>query len=134
MDGAINRHRSPMRIALVGLALVAALALAAATARAVIEHGVDNPKKGTYTGQTSSGQGITVKVKKHKKVKVDFCNYSMSGHFRGRKSKFDVAHTGPGGVYVAVKGDFPDRETASGTIPTDFLCDSEGNGWVANLK
>lgn len=133
MDEAIHRHRSPMRIALVGLALVAALALVASAALATI-NGTNKPKKGAYEGATASGKPISLKVKKHKKVKVNFCGYSMSGHFRGNKSKFDVAHTGPGGVYVAVKGDFPDKETASGTIPTDFLCETEGEGWSATHK
>ena len=111
-------------------AALAVLALAASVAVATITHGESSPKNGTFAGKTASGKPITLKVKKHKKVTVNFCDYAMSGKIK-KKGKFSVAHNGPGGVYVAVKGNFTDKETAVGTIPTDFLCEAEGEGWSA---
>ena len=112
---------------------MAALALAGSGALAAVS-ATSNPKKGTYEGATDpSGEEITVKVKKHKKVKVDFCNYLMIGKIKSG-GKFSVAHNGPGGVYVSVQGEFPDKETAEGTIPIDFLCGTEGDAWTATRK
>lgn len=117
-------------LALAGLAAVAALALAGSAALAAVD-ATSSAKRGTYKGATDpSGEEITVKVKKHKKVKVDFCNYEMSGKIKSG-DKFSVAHNGPGGVYVSVKGEFPDKDTAEGTIPIDFLCGTEGEDWTA---
>ena len=106
------------------------LALTASVALATIEHGESSPKNGTFSGKTASGKAISLHVKKHEKVKVNFCDYAMSGKIK-KRGKFSVAHNGPGGVYVAVKGNFTDKKTAAGTIPTDFLCEAEGEGWSA---
>jgi hypothetical protein len=84
-------------------------------------------KNGTYTGQTSpTGNKITLKVKKHKKVKVNYCDYSFGGKVKS-SGKFKAAYNGPGGTYEAVKGKFS-GSSVDGTVTVDYLCPTDTTG------
>jgi hypothetical protein len=96
------------------------------------EQRISRPAKGTYVGLTDGAKQITVKVKKHRKVTVNFCNKTMSGKVRKKSGRFSVADFYPG---ILVKGHFPDRETAAGTIPIDSSCGSPGSTtWTATRQ
>lgn len=117
----MRRHRltTILLAALTALVLTASLAVAA------------SPQKGTYKGKTDpSGKTITIKVDKNKKVKVNYCNYSMKAKVKP-SGKFTAAHNGPGGVYVSVKGKFTNKHTAKGTITVDYLCNAQGEAFTA---
>jgi uncharacterized protein YxeA len=119
----MNSHR---QVATLCVAVIAALAL---TASAVL---AANPKDGTYVGSVESGkEKITLKVD-GEKVTTKYCGYSMKG--KEKSGKFRFAHSGPGGTYVGGKGEFTTKKKAEGTITTDFLCDTEGEKFTANLK
>jgi hypothetical protein len=114
------------RLAAGFVAVMAALALVVTGAFAV------QPKSGKYEGTAEpSGNKITVKVNRDRdEVTVTYCRYKMDDEIR-RNGKFQVAHRGPGGVYVGLKGGFPNKNTAKGEITTDFLCNSEGDKFTA---
>jgi hypothetical protein len=104
-----------------------ALALAAGSVVAA------TPKDGKYTGATTSGQKISLKVSDDgKKVKVNYCGYAMPD--RIRQGKFNVAYKGPGGTYLALKGSFPTKSSAKGEVTTDFLCDTQGEKFTAKRQ
>jgi hypothetical protein len=113
------------RLAAGAIVAVVALALLVTGAFAV------QPKPGKFTGTAEpSGNKISLKVNRDDEVTVTYCNYKMKDDL-SKSGKFQVAHKGPGGVYVGLKGGFPNKNTAKGEITTDFLCDSEGDKFTA---
>jgi hypothetical protein len=91
------------------------------------------PKTGTYKGTAEpSGKPIKIRITDDDDVEatVRYCGYLMDAEFK-RNGKFSAKHRGPGGVYVGLDGGFPNKNTARGTITTDFLCNSEGNEFKA---
>lgn len=95
--------------------------------------GAATPKEGTFAGETAdTGQKITIKVTSESKGKVKYCNYGFGAKITDKG--FSGAYKGPGGTYLAVKGKFPSKTKATGTVTTDFLCDAEGEKFTARLK
>jgi hypothetical protein len=116
-------HRLPALL----LTALLALAIGAATVLAA------NPNDGTFAGETDSGAKISIKVSGDgEKAVVSYCKYKMNSTIK--HGKFEAKHSGPGGVYVGLEGSFPTKKTAKGTITTDFLCETEGEGFTAKLK
>ena len=93
--------------------------------------GSATPKAGKFTGKTeTSEKKIVINVKDNQKAAtVKYCGYSMGTTIKD-SGKFTAKHTGPGGVYVGVKGEFVSRRKAKGTITTDFLCNTEGEDYT----
>jgi hypothetical protein len=93
--------------------------------------GSATPKPGKYTGKTAASEKkIRMTVKDNRtKATVHFCGYAM-GTTVNDAGKFTAKHTGPGGTYVAVKGEFVTRRKAKGTVTIDFLCNTEGEAFT----
>jgi hypothetical protein len=93
--------------------------------------GSATPKAGKFTGKTATSEKkIVINVKDNQKAAtVKYCGYSMGTTIKD-SGKFTAKHSGPGGVYVGVKGEFVSRRKAKGTITTDFLCNTEGEDYT----
>lgn len=93
--------------------------------------GSATPKPGKYRGKTeASEKRIRMTVKDNRsKGTVRFCGYAM-GTTINDSGKFTAKHRGPGGVYVAVKGEFVTKRKAKGTVTIDFLCNTEGEAFT----
>jgi hypothetical protein len=89
--------------------------------------GSATPKAGKYRGKTATSEKkIRMTVEGNRKDgTVKFCGYSM-GTTVADSGKFTAKHSGPGGVYVAVKGEFVRKRKAKGEVTVDFLCGTEG--------
>jgi hypothetical protein len=88
------------------------------------------PKVGKYVGKTkASEKKIVMNVKEDRKATVKFCGYAMGTTVKD-SGKFTAKHVGPGGTYVAVKGEFVTRRKATGKVTIDFLCGTEGEAFT----
>ena len=93
--------------------------------------GSATPKAGKYTGKTEKSEKrikMTVKDNREKGT-VKYCGYSMGTTIKD-SGEFTAKHRGPGGVYVAVKGEFVSKKKAKGTVTVDFLCGTEGEAYT----
>jgi hypothetical protein len=93
--------------------------------------GSATPKAGKFTGKTAASEKkIVIVVKENRKnATVKYCGYAMGTTVNDR-GKFTAKHSGPGGVYVAVKGEFVSKRKATGKVTTDFLCNTEGESYT----
>src|SRR5687768_8141580 len=93
--------------------------------------GSATPKPGKYRGKTeTSEKRIRMTVKDNRtKGTVRFCGYAMGTTIKD-SGKFVAKHVGPGGTYVAVRGEFVTKRKAKGTVTIDFLCGTEGEAFT----
>ncbi len=93
--------------------------------------GSATPKAGKYRGKTeTSEKRIRMTVQDNRtEGTVKFCGYSMGTTVKD-SGKFTAKHVGPGGTYVAVKGEFVTKRKAKGTVTVDFLCSTEGEAFT----
>jgi hypothetical protein len=93
--------------------------------------GSATPKPGKYKGKTAASEKtIRMTVEGNRKDgTVKFCGYSMGTTVKD-SGKFVAKHVGPGGTYVAVKGEFVTKRKATGKVTVDFLCGTEGEAYT----
>jgi hypothetical protein len=93
--------------------------------------GSATPKPGKYRGKTeTSEKRIRMTVKDNRtKGTVRYCGYAMGTTIKD-SGKFTARYNGPGGTYLAVKGEFVTKRKAKGTVTIDFLCDTEGEAYT----
>lgn len=116
-------RKKPLAAALVALSLSVPLFVPTVAGSAV-------PKQGKYVGKTkASEKKIRMTVKDNQKGTVKYCGYSMGTTIKD-SGKFTAKYNGPGGTYLAVKGEFVKRRKAKGTVTTDFLCNTEGEAFT----
>ena len=93
--------------------------------------GSATPKPGKYRGKTeTSEKRIRMTVKDNRtKGTVRYCGYAMGTTIQDN-GKFTAKYNGPGGTYLAVKGEFVTKRKATGKVTVDFLCNTEGEAYT----
>ena len=117
-------RKTSLGVTLIAVALSALLLLPAAAGSAT-------PKAGKYKGKTeTSEKTIRMTVKDNRtKGTVKYCGYRMGTTIKD-SGKFTAKYNGPGGTYLAVKGEFVSKKKATGTVTVDFLCSTEGEKYT----
>src|SRR6478672_10507407 len=111
--------------ALCALALVPAVALAASP-----KHG------GRYTGKSSTGKSVVIKVSKSgKRGRFVYCGDAQGVKFRIKHGRFTAKLTlqGPGTVFKAT-GRFTSKRRVKGAVKKILTCDGKPAKYSAKLR
>jgi hypothetical protein len=116
------------------IAAICALALAFAAAAIAI---AATPKAGgKYTGKSSTGKSVVIKVSKSRKSgRFIYCEDAQGVKFKIKHGKFTakLSVQGPGTVFKAT-GKFTSKRKVRGRITQILTCDGEPAKYSAKLK